>query len=87
MKRVQVGIKHDDLQPDHAALKSADIATRFPTDCVRDRITDMADRVVESVAGKRISLLVLELDTETACSGCGEINDKAIAAKFQQTNQ
>ena len=41
----------------------------------------MAYHVVESVAGKRISLLVLELDTETACSGCGEINDKAIAAK------
>ena len=86
-ERVEIGIVQDDPKPNQAILKAADVAAWFPTDGMIDRIAHMADRVVERIAGKRLPLRVLQLDAETACARCGEIDEEPIATEFQGARQ
>jgi hypothetical protein len=76
---IQIGVLHDEAEPDWLACKCIDIGPVSPGGRMINVVADQFLRIVERIAFYGFTAGILDFNTDKARSGGGEVQQKLVA--------
>lgn len=85
LKRVDVGVLHDETQANGLAGEYANVGSAFPSNRTVYAVANDFRTIFETIFGNRLAASILNFHADAAGGGCGEVDAEFVSREHQRS--